>query len=88
VHLVECDPSSSDDKFVDVYTVKLVWPTKAKPLACSFLHPVQKNRHEVKFTFNIAKCDKIFDELLKSGNINVSQTIPPLDELKRHAYCK
>jgi hypothetical protein len=34
--------------------------------------------------FNIAKCDKIFDEL----NINITHTIPPLDELKRCAYCK
>jgi hypothetical protein len=43
---------------------------------------------KVKFTFNIAKRDKIFDELLKSGNINVTHIIPPLDELKRRAYCK
>jgi hypothetical protein len=50
----------------DVYTTELVWPTKAKSSACSSLHPVQKNQQEeVKFTLNVAKCDKIFDELLK-----------------------
>jgi hypothetical protein len=57
IHLVECD--SSDDKSSDVYTIELVWPTKAKYFACSSLQPVQKNqKEEVKFTFNVAKCDK------------------------------
>jgi hypothetical protein len=51
--------------------------------------PIQKNQQEeVKFTFNIAKYDKIFDKLLKSGNIKINHTIPSVDELKSHAYCK
>jgi hypothetical protein len=75
---VECD--SSNDEYVGVYIVKLVWSTPTKPLACSYLKAVQKNHQEqVKFTFNIVKCDKIFDELLKSGNIKVTHNIPPLD---------
>jgi hypothetical protein len=32
-----------------------------------------------KFTFNVAKFDKIFDELLKNGNIKLTHTIPPPD---------
>jgi hypothetical protein len=87
VHLIECD--SSDDESVDVYTVKFIWPTKAKSSVCPSLQSVQKNRQEeIKFTFNVAKCDKIFDELLKNGNIKLTHTIPPIDELKRRAYCK
>jgi hypothetical protein len=51
--------------------------------------PVQKKRQEeVKFTFNVGKCDKIFDELLKNGNIKINHTVPSADELKRRAYCK
>jgi hypothetical protein len=46
VHLVEHDPSSSDDKSIDVYTAKLVWPMKTKPSAYSSLQPIQKNRQE------------------------------------------
>jgi hypothetical protein len=39
-------------------------------LACSSLQPVQKKRQdEVKFTFNVGKCDKIFDELLKMATL-------------------
>jgi hypothetical protein len=45
------------------------------------MHSIQK--WKVKFTFNIAKCDKIFDELLKNGNIKLSHSI-----LKRCIYCK
>jgi hypothetical protein len=31
---------------------------------------------------------KIFDELLKNGIIKLTHIVPPMDELKRHAYCK
>jgi hypothetical protein len=86
IHLIERD---SSDESADVYTAEFIWPTKAKSSACSSLQPVQRNRQEeIKFTFNVAKCDKIFDELLKNGNIKLTHTIPPIDELKRRAYCK
>jgi hypothetical protein len=56
---------------------------------CSSLQPVQKNQQgEVKFKFNVAQCDKIFDELLKSGHIKLSHTVPSTNELKWRAYCK
>jgi hypothetical protein len=87
IHLVERD--SSDDEFTDVYTAEFVWPTKAKSSACSSLQPIQNNRQEeIKFTFNVAKCDRIFSELLKNGNIKLTHIISPMDELKRRAYCK
>jgi hypothetical protein len=67
----------------------MVWPKQAKSSACSSLQSVQKKRQEeVKFTFNVGKCDKIFDELLKNGNIKINHTVPSTDELKRRAYCK
>ena len=42
----------------------------------------------MKFTFDVTKCDRIFDELAKLGKIKFSHTIPSMDELKRRAYCK
>jgi hypothetical protein len=60
-----------------------------KAYSCSSLKSASKDRQEeIKFTFDVSKCDRIFDELLKSGNIKLTHTIPPLDELKRRAYCK
>jgi hypothetical protein len=89
VHIVECDQSSSDDESTEVYAAEMVWPKQAKFLACSSLQPVQKKRQEkVKFTFNVGKSDKIFDELLKNGNIKINHIIPSVEELKRRAYCK
>jgi hypothetical protein len=44
--------------------------------------------NKVKFTFNIAKCDKIFDELFKHDNIKLSHIILPVKELEGCAYCK
>jgi hypothetical protein len=89
VHIVECDQSSSDDESTKVYAAEMVWPKQAKCSACSSLQPIQKKRQEeVKFIFNVGKCDKIFDELLKNDNIKINHTVPSVDELKRRAYCK
>jgi hypothetical protein len=86
VHIVECDQSSSDDESKEVYAAEMVWPKQAKSSACSSLPPVQKKQQEeVKFTFNFGKYDKIFEELLKNGNIKINHTVPPADELKCHA---
>ena len=38
----------------------------------------------MKFTFDVSKCDRIFDELLKHGNIRLSHAIPSVEELKRN----
>ena len=56
---------------------------------CASLKPIPKNRHdEVKYNFDVSKCDRIFDELARLGKIKFSHTIPSADELKRRAYCK
>jgi hypothetical protein len=43
---------------------------------------------QVRFTFDVSKCDRIFDELLKNGHIKCSHAIPSLEVLKQCAYCK
>jgi hypothetical protein len=89
VQVIECDQSNSDDESKEVYAAEMVWPKQAKSSASSSFQPIQKKRHEeVKFTFNVGKCDKIFDELLKNSNIKRDYIFPPTDELKRRAYCK
>jgi hypothetical protein len=89
IYLVNYDKSNSNDEPKEVYAAKMVWLFKAKSSFYSSLQLVQKNRQEeVKFTFIVAKCDKIFYELVKSGTIKMAHTIPPLDELKKKAYCK
>jgi hypothetical protein len=57
-------------------------------LLFAFTHTRHKRRKLIKFTFNIAKCDKIFDELLKHGNIKLLHIIPLVEELKGRVYYK
>jgi hypothetical protein len=82
------DPPIAEDQYKDSRppnpqepkkspVAELVWPTKAKSSVCS--HPHSTPKEKVKFTFKIAKCDKIFDELLKHGNIKLSHIIPPVE---------
>ena len=88
-HIVEYDSDSSDDEDKEVYAAEFVWPVSAKPSTCTSLKPTQKNRQEeMKFTFDVSKCDRIFDELLRLGHLKITHVIPPLEELKRRAYCK
>ena len=88
-HLLDHDSDSSDDESKEVHATEFVWSSKAKSGSVPSLKPIQKNRQEeLKFTFDISKCDRIFDELLKNGNIRLSHAIPLPEELKRHAYCK
>jgi hypothetical protein len=42
----------------------------------------------MKFTFDVSKSDKIFDELLSIEKIKLSHTIPLIEKLKKHAYYK
>ena len=49
---------------------------------------VKSRQEEFKFTFDVSRCDRIFDELLKSGKIKITHAIPSADELKKRAYCK
>ena len=64
-HIVEYDSDSSDDEDKEVYAAEFVWPASAKPSTCTSLKPSQRNRQEeMKFTFDVSKCDRIFDELL------------------------
>jgi hypothetical protein len=83
-HVVEYDSDSSSDEDKEVYTAD-----SPKPPSCASLKPVQKNRkEEMKFMFDVSKCDRIFDELLCLGQIKITHVIPPLEKLKRRAYCK
>jgi hypothetical protein len=83
VNYVDCDSDSSSDESNDAYAFEFYWSSKAKSYTCDSLKEVHKNRHEeIKFTFDVAKCDNFFDELHKASCIKMSHTIPPLDELK------
>ena len=56
---------------------------------CTSLKPAAKSQQEeFKFTFDVNKCDRIFDDLHKSGKIKISHVIPSAEELKKRVFCK
>ena len=62
-----------------------MWPPKPKSYSYDSLKLVHK---KLKFTFDVANCDRIFDELCNAGYIRCQHKIPPVEELKKKAYCK
>jgi hypothetical protein len=62
---VNCvDEGSTSDEETEVCVAEWVDMPKNKPLAWSFLRPSPGKKDEVKFTFDVSKCDKLFDVLL------------------------
>jgi hypothetical protein len=65
VNTVEYSSESSNDKEVDMCVAEWSWGSKSKLFICSSLKPASKSRQdEISYTFDIAKCDRIFDYLL------------------------
>ena len=89
VYVLDCESNYSDDEDTNIYAAEFTWPSKIKAYSCASLKPAHKSRQEeMKFTFDVSKCDRIFDELHRLGYIKVSHVIPPVEELKKCAYCK
>jgi hypothetical protein len=64
---------------------------KSNPFVCSSLKSSSKSQQdEMLYTFNIAKCDRIFDYLLQEKQIKLlsGHVIPSPEQLKKHAYYK
>jgi hypothetical protein len=67
------------------------WGSKSIPVVCSSLKLASKSRQdEMCYTFDVAKCDRIFDHLLKEKQIKLpsGHVIPSSEQLKKYANCK
>jgi hypothetical protein len=70
---------------VDEESVDMPWP-----ISCSFLKPNDGNREEMRYMFDVSKCDKLFDLLVQGGVIKLKEghVIPAADLLAKRKYCK
>jgi hypothetical protein len=60
--------------------------SKSKSFVCSSLKPASKSRQdEVHYTFDVAKCDRIFDYLLQEKQIKLpsGHVIPSSEQLEK-----
>jgi hypothetical protein len=60
------DESEGDN---EICIAEWVETSKDKPISCSFLKPNGGRKDEMKYTFDVSKCDKLFDLLLRRGVI-------------------
>ena len=68
--------------------LSLLGHLKPNRLLVLLLSRFTKNRQDEKITFDVSKCERIFDELYRIGYVKMSHTLPSLEELKRRAYCR
>jgi hypothetical protein len=64
--------------------------TKDQPLVCVFLKPSPGRKDEMKYIFDVSKCDKLFDVLLQNRIIRLSEghVVPPTRQVIKSKYCK
>jgi hypothetical protein len=67
------DEASSGEEESMVCVAEWVDMPRDKPLACTFLWPSPGRKEEVKFTFDVTKCNKLFDVLLQNKIIHLSK---------------
>ena len=69
VNVVGYDSDSASDDDVDVCIAEWVQAPKSKLFLCAALKPTPARRELIKCTFDVSKCDKIFDILLQANQI-------------------
>jgi hypothetical protein len=60
---------ADDEEGNEVCVAEWVEKSGDKPISCSFLKPNGGRRDEMRYTFDVSKCDHLFDLLLRAGVI-------------------
>ncbi|XP_058784624.1 uncharacterized protein LOC131659452 [Vicia villosa] len=83
----DCEVDLAELKEADPYTCKMITPSNGK-------NPVETEKNDKfpkkTYTFDVTKCDEIFDLLVKDGQMVLPPNIkiPPLEQWKKRGYCK
>jgi hypothetical protein len=89
-HVNFVDVEANDQVGNEICVAEWVEKPRDKPISCSFLKPNGGRREEMRYTFDVSKCDCLFDLLLWGGVIRLSEghVIPSVDILVKKTYCK
>jgi hypothetical protein len=68
-HVNFVDEEANDEEGNKICIVEWVEKPGDKPISCSFLKPNGGQRVEIRYTFDMSKCDHLFDLLLQGGVI-------------------
>jgi hypothetical protein len=88
VHFLEDE--HDDEEGNKICVAEWVEKPGGKPILCSFLKPNEGWRDEMRYAFDVSKCDRLFDLLLRGGVIRLTRghIIPNADILAKKIYCK
>jgi hypothetical protein len=88
VHFLE--EEADDEEGNEICVAEWVEKTGDKPISCPFLKPKGGRMDEMRYTFDVTKCDRLFDLLLQGGVIRLTKghIIPNADILAKNIYCK
>jgi hypothetical protein len=78
----------ADDGDPEICVAK--WVDTPRPISCSFLKPNDGRQDELRFTFDVSKCDKLFDVLVQGSMIKLKEghVIPVTELIAKRKYCK
>jgi hypothetical protein len=84
------DEEADDEEGNEICVAEWVEKPGDKPILCSFLEPNGGQREEMRYTFDVSKCDSLFDLLLRGGVtwLTEGHIIPNADILAKKTYCK
>jgi hypothetical protein len=68
-HINFVDEVANDEEGNKICVAEWVEKPGDKPISCSFLKPNRGRREEMIYTFDVSKCDSLFDLLLRGGVI-------------------
>jgi hypothetical protein len=83
------DEEADDEEGNEICIAEWVEKHGDKPISCSFLKHNRGQREERRYTFDISKCDCLFDLLLRGEVIRLTEAhvIPNADILAKKTYC-
>jgi hypothetical protein len=81
---------TSSEEGAEVCVTEWVEVPEGNPVTCSFLKLGSGKKDDMKFTFDVSKCDKLFDMLLQNKVIRLKggHVILAAEQLARRKYCK
>jgi hypothetical protein len=68
------DEEADDEEGNEICVAKWDENPGDKPISCSFLKPNGGRRDEMKYSFDVMKCDHLFDLILRGGVIRLTRT--------------
>jgi hypothetical protein len=75
------DDEHDDEEGNEICVAEWLEKPRGKPISCSFLKPNEERRDEMRYAFDVSKCDCLFDLLLRGGVIRLTEghIIPSAD---------